>query len=233
MFGLGDSFPDRAALLQWQQEQCRALFDEILPRNPFYARKFAGFSPEDFPSLPFTTKAELIENQIAHPPYGDLLTYPPNRYVRLHQTSGTSGQPLRFLDTNESWNRMLGTWDQMFQLIGLRPDDRLFFAFSFGPFIGFWTAFESAMRRGRLCLASGGMSSAARLRFLLDNEATLVLCTPTYALRLAEVAREEGIDLASSPVRGVIVGGEPGGSIPATRTLIGKAWALECSIIAA
>jgi phenylacetate-CoA ligase len=80
------------------------------------------------------------------------------------------------------------------------------------------------MRRGRLCLASGGMSSAARLRFLLDNEATLVLCTPTYALRLAEVAREEGIDLASSPVRGVIVGGEPGGSIPATRTLIGKAW---------
>jgi phenylacetate-CoA ligase len=120
---------------------------------------------------------------------------------------------------------MLGTWEQMFHLIGLRPGDRLFFAFSFGPFISFWTAFESALRLGYQCLASGGMSSGARLRYLLDNAATLVLCTPTYALRLAEIARKEDINLAESPVRGLIVGGETGGSIPATRALIEKAWA--------
>jgi phenylacetate-CoA ligase len=75
-----------------------------------------------------------------------------------------------------------------------------------------------------MCLPGGGMSSAARLRHLLDHEASVVFCTPTYALRLAEVARAEGIDLPASPVRALIVAGEPGGSIPATRARIESAW---------
>src|SRR5262249_60632302 len=82
----------------------------------------------------------------------------------------------------------------------------------------------AAARLGCLCLPAGGMSSTARLRFLLDNAATVLLCTPTYALHLAEVARAEGLDLASSPLRAVIVAGEPGGSIPATRARIESAW---------
>src|SRR5258708_27592854 len=111
---------------------------------------------------------------------------------------------------------MLCNWDIMFRWIGLKPDDRLFFPFSFGPFLGFWTAFEAAARAGYFCLPAGGLSSGARLRLLLDNEVTVVFCTPTYALRLAEVAREEKVDLPSSPVRALVVAGEPGGSIPAT-----------------
>src|SRR5262249_43616203 len=99
-----------------------------------------------------------------------------------------------------------------------------FFPFSFGPFLGFWTAFEAAAQRGYLCLPGGGMSSGARLRFLLDNAVTVVFCTPTYALHLAEVARTEGIDLPASPVRAVVVAGEPGGSIPATRAHIEAGW---------
>src|SRR5262249_11273722 len=84
--------------------------------------------------------------------------------------------------------------------------------------------FEAARRMGHFCLPAGGMSSSARLRFLLDNACTVVLCTPTYALRLAEVAAEEGLDLASSPVRILLVAGEPGGSVPGTRTRIEAAW---------
>src|SRR5262249_16838586 len=152
------------------------------------------------------------------------LTYPLARYCRLHQTSGTSGRPLRWLDTAESWDWLLDCWDAFYRIVGLWPDDRLFFAFSFGPFLGFWTAFEAAARRGPPCLPGGGMSSVARLRFLLDHEVSVVHCTPTYALRLAEVAREEGIDLAAAPVRMLIVAGEPGGSIPATRGQIEAAW---------
>jgi phenylacetate-CoA ligase len=68
------------------------------------------------------------------------------------------------------------------------------------------------------------MSSSARLQVILDNDVTVVCATPTYALRLAQVAREEKLDLASAKVRRIIVGGEPGGSIPATRTLIEKLW---------
>ena len=223
-----------APLAELQRERLRTLLAEVLPRNRFYARKvgrianpsysLAGHNPDEFTSLPFTTKAELLADQADHPPYGEVLTYPRDHYCRLHQTSGTAGQPLRWLDTPRSWNWMLGCGETMFGMAGLRPNDRLFFPFSFGPFLGFWTAFEAAARLGYFCLPGGGMSSGARLRFLFDNEATVVFCTPTYALRLAEVAREEGIDLAASPVRAVIVAGEPGGSIPATRALIEKAW---------
>jgi phenylacetate-CoA ligase len=224
---------DRAALTALQAQRFRAMLDAILPANRFYARKFADAglassdlrSLDDLSRLPYTTKAELIADQAAHPPYGHILTFPLERYVRLHQTSGTSGQPLRWLDTIDSWNWLLACKEKMFRIMGLKPGvDRFFFPFSFGPFLGFWTAFDAANRLGFLCLPGGGMSSAARLRFLLENEATVVFCTPTYALRLAEVAAEEGIDLASSSVRALLVAGEPGGSIPATRQRIESAW---------
>src|SRR5262249_59905368 len=112
----------------------------------------------------------------------------------------------------------------VFETVGIRPGDRLFFPFSFGPFLGFWTAYEAASRLGLWCLPGGGMSSVARLRFLLDHAATVVLCTPTYALHLAEVAEREGLNLAGSPVRAVIVAGEPGGSIAAVRQRIEAGW---------
>jgi phenylacetate-CoA ligase len=223
---------ERGALDRLQRERLRRLVAEILPHNPFYNRKFTGAglsggdvrSLEDLTKLPFTTKQELIADQVAHPPYGHILTYPVERYCRLHQTSGTSGQPLRWLDTAGSWSRLLDCWDSFFEVVGLRSDDRLFFPFSFGPFLGFWTAFEAAARQGYFCLPGGGMSSVARLRMLLDNRASVVFCTPTYALRLAEVARQESIDLAGGPTRMIVVAGEPGGSIPATRAAIESAW---------
>ena len=226
-------FLDRPALAELQQRRLREMLAEVLPRNRFYARKLrdAGLSaadlatPDGFRRLPFTTKAELTADQGAYPPYGTVLTYPLERYSRLHQTSGTStGRPLRWLDTPESWRWMLDCWRMKIRCMGLRPGDRLFFPFSFGPFLGFWTAFDAAADMGFLCLPSGGMSSSARLRFLLDNRATVVFCTPTYALRLAEVAAAEGIDLRQSEVRVIMVAGEPGGSIPATRQRIEAAW---------
>lgn len=223
---------DRDSLAALQAQRLRALLKEILPVNRFYARKFseAGLSaddirsPADLPRLSFTTKSELLADQEIHPPYGQILTYPPERYLRLHQTSGTVGRPLRWLDTPESWNWMLRCWETIFRIAGLIAGDRLFFPFSFGPFLGFWTAFEAASRLGYFCLPGGGMSSTARLRFMLENSTTVVLCTPTYALRLAESAHEEGIDLPASAVHKLIVAGEPGGSIPATRSRIESAW---------
>jgi phenylacetate-CoA ligase len=228
----GEDYLERSALAAVQGDRLRTLLAEILPRNRFYARKLRDArvapadrrSPADLRRLPFTTKAELLADQEAEPPYGTNLTYPLERYRRLHQTSGTSERPLRWLDTAESWQWALDCWRQIYRITGVSAADRLCFPFSFGPFLGFWTAFEAADRLGCLCLPAGGMSSSARLGFLLENAATVVLCTPTYALHLAEVARVQGINLAAAPVRALIVAGEPGGSIPATRARIEAAW---------
>lgn len=221
----------RSELLAGQLACVRELLRVVVGTNPFYARKLAGIrpddicTPDDFARLPFTTKAELAADQAEHPPYGTALTFPAEQYTRLHQTSGTStGRPLRWLDTPQSWDWLLDCWRAAFELISLSRQDRLFFPFSFGPFLGFWTAFEAAARSGYRCLAGGGMSSTARLRFLAEHGCTVVFATPTYALHLAEVAAREGLDLAAGPVRAVVVAGEPGGSIAATRDRIEAAW---------
>ena len=226
------TFPKRLAIGTSQFDQLRALLAAVYGSNPFYTAKFdaaeVSFKPRHLGEFtdhyPFTTKEEIVADQQAHPPYGTNLTFPLDRYTRLCQTSGTSGTPLRWLDTPQSWEWMLRNWEQVYAAAGVKRGDRIFFAFSFGPFLGFWTAFEAAGRVGALCLAGGTMSSAARLRAIFDHQATVLCCTPTYALRLAEVAAAEQIDLTNSPVKLIIVAGEPGGSIPATRARLEQLW---------
>lgn len=208
------------------------LLKDVSSSNPFWRNKLDahGIAPNaiqtrsDLQKLPITTKSELVEDHLAYPPYGSNLTYPVEKYTRMHQTSGTTGSPMRWLDTKASWDWFGECWSQIYRMVGLFPEDRLFFPFSFGPFIGFWAAFEGATRLGHFCLAGGGMGSEARLRMILDNRITAICCTPTYALRLAEVAEAENINLAASRVRALIVAGEPGGNIEATKLRIGQAW---------
>jgi phenylacetate-CoA ligase len=131
---------------------------------------------------------------------------------------------LRWLDTPESWQWMVESWMEIFRVSGVTGSDRIYFAFSFGPFIGFWLGFEAGTRLGALCIPGGGLSSTARLKAILDNQATVLCCTPTYALRLAEVAAQEGIDLSKSAVKRIFAAGEPGASIPATRARLESQW---------
>ena len=215
-----------------QLEHLRILLRAIRPTNVFYESRLSGADVDDSISsleefskrCPFTTKDELAADQAANPPYGTNLTFPLEQYTRIHQTSGTTGQPLRWLDTPESWQGMLKSWQTVYRAADISAADRILFAFSFGPFIGFWMAFEAAVQMGCLCFPGGGLTSATRLRLLLENEVTLLCCTPTYALRLAEVATHEGIDLTHIKLRKIIVAGEPGGSIPAVRDRIESAW---------
>ncbi len=199
---------------------------EVVATNPFYRRKLVGLEASDLRTLddlrrlPFTTKAELVADQAATPPFGTNLTYPLSRYVRLHQTSGTTGAPLRVLDTEESWRWWSRCWGYVYRAAGVTAEDRVYVCFGFGPFIGFWSAFEGARAIGALAISGGGQSTLERLRGIRSLSATVVVSTPTYALRMAEVAREEGIDLAGSSVRATIHAGEPGASIPETRARI-------------
>jgi len=214
-----------------QLARLQAGVSHLLRTNAFWRSRLTSLRGwDDFSRLPLTTKGELIADQAAHPPFGTNLTYPVERYVRVHQTSGSSGdRPLRWLDTAESWAWWLSIWsDHVYRAAGVGAGDRVFFAFSFGPFIGFWSAFGGAERLGALAISGAGMSTEQRVRSVIDLEATVLLSTPTYALRMVDVARELGADLASSALRVTIHAGEPGASIPATRAAIESAYGASC-----
>jgi len=214
-----------------QLKKLRSGLGDVLATNPFWrARLHDVRGWDDFERLPLTTKAELLADQRDHAPFGTNLTYPLDRYVRLHQTSGSSGdKPLRCLDTEESWDWWLRIWaGHVYRAADVTAADRVFFAFSFGPFIGFWSAFGGAQQLGALCISGGAMTSEQRVRSLVDLGATVLLSTPTYALRLADVAEKLGVDLSAAGVRTTIHAGEPGASIPATRAAIEAAYSASC-----
>ncbi len=204
----------------------------IVKSNRFYQGKLADYVNQPFPlslddfsaRVPLTTKVELIADQAAYPPYGSNLSCLLTDYTRCHQTSGTTGNPIRWLDTAESWSAMTDDWVEILKAAGVSREDRIFFAFSFGPFLGFWLAFEAAGRLGCLAIPGGGMSSTQRVRVLLEHRCTVLCCTPSYALHLAETSRTLGLDPNQGRVRLLVVAGEPGGSIPSVRKQLSAAW---------
>ena len=113
---------DRGSIEAHQIARLRVLL-AALPQNAFYRDKLpaAGVdSLHDFSKLvPFTFKRDLTDDQLRYPPYGSNLTYPLERYTRLSQTSGTSGQPMRWLDTPENWEWMLDNWQRVYEAAGI------------------------------------------------------------------------------------------------------------------
>lgn len=225
----------RDALRRLQSQRLRSLVSQ-LGTNQFYQEKSRAAGVDlariaavaDLRALPFTTKQELVDEQTQHPPYGRQLTYSLSRYRYFHQTSGTTGQPLKCLDTAESWEWWKRCWGYVYRAAGVTEDDIVFCAFSFGPYVSHWSAISGAWHIGAMSISGGGMNSEQRLRLLIDNRATVIVCTPTYALHLAEVARGLGIDLRSSSIRKGIYAGEPGASLPNVKRAIEDAWGATC-----
>ena len=226
----------RAQLQSLQLRKLQAMLAHLWGKNRFYTDKWqqAGVDPtrvgclQDLARLPFTRKTELLANQEQVAPFGSNCTYPAEAYVRLHQTSGTTGVPLRVLDTEPSWDWWGRCWGHVLSGAGVGPSDRMFMAFGFGPFVGFWGAVEGARKVGALMIPGGGRDSLQRLEMMRDAQATVLCCTPSYALRLAEVAREAGFDLRSIPLRATVHAGEPGANVPATKQRIQEAWQAKC-----
>ena len=144
----------RKELQALQGRRLRKLLEEVLASNRFYQCKLraAGIRKPvplgRLSELPFTTKKEIVADQLANPVFGTNHTYPLERYTRLHQTSGTTGAPLRCLDTPESYESFVTQWKFIYRGAGVGPGDRIFVAFSFGPFYGFWGAFDAAPQLG-------------------------------------------------------------------------------------
>jgi phenylacetate-CoA ligase len=213
----------------YDRQRLRELLALLAEHNPFQRARLEGLGEDpDLAEIPLLTKRELVDDQGRHPPFGTNLTWPLERYTQLHQTSGTTGPPLRVLDTAEdgAW------WGSLFahtlSVAGLRPGDRVALAFSFGPHVQFWAAKDGLQELGATAVPLGGMTSVQRLQTIADVGVAAVMCTPTYALRLLEVALEQRLEGALDSVRQVICTGEPGASLPAVRQRIEEGFGARC-----
>ncbi len=223
----------RAEMTRLQTRRLREQVAHAAAASPFYKRKFrdAGVTPgvvrrlADLAKLPFTTKDELKANQAEKPPWGDVLAVPLAEALRVHMTSATTGRPLAFLDTREDWHGFYHSYARSLYAYGVRKSDMVMAAFSYGPWIGYWSGFYAAQDLGCLVFPVGGLSTDQRLDTLLAYPITVLGCTPSYALFLAEAAAKKGIDLAKQTrIRITWHTGEPGASIPATRAKIEAAF---------
>ena len=214
-----------------QEDRAGALLELVLERNVFHRARLEGLGLGPSPSLgqlPLLEKRELVLDQQRHPPFGTNLTHPLESYTHLHQTSGTTGTPLRVLDTGEDWAWWRSLFAETLSVAGVGPGDRVALAFSFGPHVQFWAAKDGLQEVGAMAVPLGGMTSAQRLQTIGEVEATAVMCTPTYALRLFEVAVEERLEHALDSVQRVICTGEPGASLPAVRSRIEEGFGAPC-----
>ncbi|XZE53812.1 phenylacetate--CoA ligase family protein [Planctomycetaceae bacterium SH139] len=216
----------RDELSQYQVARLNRVLAAAVAEDGFYRRKYHADALritclEDLSRLPLLEKAEIDAGDGSPAKFH---TRPLTAYSRFHRTSGTHGQPMPVLDTSQDWKWWLDTWQYVLDAGRVRCEDIAMMAFSFGPFIGFWSANDALVARGATVVPGGGLSSRARLNLIAQTGATVLCCTPTYAMHLAEVAEAEGLAPRDWPVRLLIVAGEPGGSLPEVRTRIETAW---------
>ena len=226
---------DREVAARWERKRWADFknnLTQVSRSNQFQKKHFTALNSlnewdcfEDFiRACPFTEKRDLARDREEHPPHGTNLTFPVSEYKKFNQTSGTQGKPMAWLDTMDDWRWMLGNWDRVLEAAEVYPGARCFFAFSFGPFLGFWTAYEAATQKGCVCIPAGGQSTEQRLNGILTQKAEHLFCTPTYAMRLTSYAEEAGIDLSGHKLKSIIVAGETGGSLAEVRSRISLGW---------
>lgn len=228
----------RADLQALQLLKLRRMCEWAYTHSPFHKRRFdeAGFQLSqlktlaDIQLIPFMTREAWMDSQMEAPMFGNLLATEQTHAIRYHLTSGTSGRtPLRVLDSMKDWEWISEMWSYGLWGFGVRPEDRVYFAFGYGSFIGFWGAHYSCEKLGALVIPGGAQTTSARIKQIVEMDATVVCSTPTYALHLWQKAREMGIDLAKeSKVSKLILSGEPAGSIPAVKHQLEEAWGAKC-----
>ena len=177
-------------------------------------------SLDDFAKLPILTKEDIRREQESHPPFGRYLCIPEESVLRIHGTSGTTGNPTIFGIGGEDWERIAEAHARILWAVGVRPDDRVIVTSVFSAYIGSWGALVGAERLGAKCFPFGAgapQQTERAVDWIGLLKPTVLYATPSYALYLAATARRMGVDPRNDfNFRLMFFSGEPGASIPST-----------------
>lgn len=202
----------RSGLAEIQIERLRWSLNRAYENVPFYRQSFdrAGVTPDKLKSLddlkhfPFTLKNDLRDNY----PFGIFAT-PPSKLSRVHASSGTTGKPTVVGYTTGDLDRWADLMARSMVAGGVRPGDLVHNALGYGLFTGGLGAHYGAERLGCAVIPISGGGTERQVMLLKDFGARILVATPSYALNIAEVAENLGVDLAALPVARGIFGAEP------------------------
>ena len=225
-------FPERETMEPQERdarilERLREVCAYAHANSAFYRAKWGDFDPradlksfEDFERLPVIRKDELRADQAAHPPFGSYTCVDREDVVRVHGTSGTTGRPTAFGINETDWRAIANAHARIMWGMGIRPADTVFIGSVFSLYMGSWATLSGAERLGAAAFPFGagvaGQSQRA-VNWMAQMKPAAFYGTPSYALRLAEIAAEEGLDPRDFGIRILFFSGEPGASIPSIR----------------
>ncbi|HXP75140.1 MAG TPA: AMP-binding protein [Stellaceae bacterium] len=219
-----------------QNAKLAALTPFLYENSDFYRRRFdrLGLAPtdirevEDLPKWPVVDKREMMEDALAHPPYGTYGTMTPavwaERGWMMFSSSGSTGAPRVFRYSQR--DRELWAWANARALaaMGIGKGDTVFLISGFGPHVFVWGVEAALVEMGVPVIPGGGMDARGRANIVTRFRPSVLVCTPSYMLHLARVLQELGHDPAGQGVRTLFVGGEPAMGIDETRGRIQSAW---------
>jgi phenylacetate-CoA ligase len=216
-----------------QIDRLKKQVEYLSHQSPYYKAVFEAkrIQPADFKHIddlkriPFIDKFMVGESQERQPPFGEFVCVPEKDIVKYFRTSGTTFNPRNFSYTFRDW------WDIAVEVMarlkyaaGVRPEDRVFIAFPYSTFIALWNAHYACEKIGCMVIPGGGTSTIERLHLMKNLKVTVLCATPTYAYHLANVARDEGIDLNEIPLKLLHTGGEPLAAVPGSRIRLEEIW---------
>ncbi|HZC12947.1 MAG TPA: AMP-binding protein [Thermoleophilaceae bacterium] len=195
--------------------------------SPFYRERLRGMrvrTPADLPTLPFTTKEELRAGQRADPPFGPHLCAPRERVVRMHVTSGTTGEPVAVGFTRSDHEANCAVGGEAFRIAGVLPGDVIAHCLNYALYAG-GIADHMALEASSATVVPVGTGQTRRLLELIPRLGiNAIFGTLSFPAYLAGRAREAGVDPRALGLRHIVTAGEPGAGLAAVRSEIEEAW---------
>ena len=219
---------------QLQLKKFKRIFKWTYDHSKFHRRLYddAGITPHDIQTFQDISKVPKVEKSMMRDiqrkdpfPYGDTLCVPLEQVSEFRQTSGTTGQPVYQADTWQDWEWWAECWSYILWAQGYRPSDRVFIPFGYNIFVAFWAGHYAAEKVGCEVVPGGVLDTQARILKIQELNATAFMATPTYVLGMADTAKNKmGIEPADLGIKRITCAGEPGASIPSTKSRIETAW---------